>query len=89
MEISTVFRVRDDFPFATERFDKIYNSGTIMIRLHVTHILSFCFTGTFILTNTLFWPLNALFLTLDIMAPEWLHKYKVQPDKNVPVSDDD
>ena len=44
--------------------------------------------GTLVVTNVTFWGVNALFMFMDITnKPFFLTKYKVQEDKNVPVSE--
>ena len=43
--------------------------------------------GTLIVTNATYWGVNSLFMILDVTnKPKFLTKYKMQEDKNVPVS---
>ena len=45
-----------------------------------------CFTGNNLVLILSFWILNGLLLIVDVTGkPDWLIKYKVQEDQNVPV----
>ncbi|XP_050417708.1 fatty acid hydroxylase domain-containing protein 2 isoform X1 [Patella vulgata] len=45
--------------------------------------------GTFLITTGIFWISNAFFMLLDLTGrPAFLLRYKIQPDKNVPLEKD-
>lgn len=49
--------------------------------------LIFIVLGTQAITIIAFWTANLLFMLLDLSGrPQYLHKYKIQEEKNVPVS---
>jgi len=42
--------------------------------------------GTYVLTNLVFWSLNAMLMIIDLTgSPKFLLQFKIQPDKNVPL----
>ena len=50
-------------------------------------VLCFIHAGTLIVTNATYWGVNSFFMILDVTnKPNFLTKYKMQEDKNVPVS---
>lgn len=58
----------------------------IVFSLTFNLVLSF-FVGTVVFTSAVFWLINIFFIVLDVTGkPAVLLRYKVQPDKNRPVS---
>ncbi|XP_033099351.1 fatty acid hydroxylase domain-containing protein 2-like [Anneissia japonica] len=52
-----------------------------------SNFVTFVFGSQFILTILVFWPLNALLMYTDLKGKKSIfYKFKVQQDKNVPVS---
>ena len=48
--------------------------------------IQYIFSGTFMVTNLVFWLFNILLMVLDVTGwPAILKCYKIQPDKNNPV----
>ena len=62
----------------------------VLGKFHYSNILLqliFIIIGTQMITIIVFWTANSLFMFLDLTGrPQYLHKYKIQDDKNIPVS---
>jgi len=41
--------------------------------------------GTFTLTTVVYWSVGLIYLYFDLLSPEWMRQYKIQPGTNQPI----